>query len=269
MLTGTVAWLAAGMMFFAQRRPERVASTPFAPKLGAVEGLTLLLAVDGLFALFAAVQSACLFGGRLPVHGITYAEYARRGFFELLTVAVLSLVLLSAAQRLVKLETAGVRALFRGAGAAQVALVLLMLLGAVTRLQMYEEAYGYTEERLLAHALMPVLAALLVFRGVTLFWRPQRFGPAVLAAGLLYLALLNALNPEAQVARLNLARYAQTGTVDADYLATLGPDARPDLDDALPRLPERAAERLRNVPRPAPGGWAGWNLARARAEACH
>ena len=61
-------------------------------RLGAVEAATILLVVDALFAIFVTLQLAWLFGGRdtLAMTGLTYAEYARRGFFDLVIVAVLA-----------------------------------------------------------------------------------------------------------------------------------------------------------------------------------
>ena len=49
----------------------------------------MLLVLDLLFLAFVALQGAYLFGGQdtLAAGGMTYAEYARRGFFELLVAA--------------------------------------------------------------------------------------------------------------------------------------------------------------------------------------
>ena len=67
-------------------------SRPATPRLGVVESLTILVAVDVLFAVFVGLQLAYLFGGldTMAAGGITYADYARRGFFELVAVTCLS-----------------------------------------------------------------------------------------------------------------------------------------------------------------------------------
>ena len=57
----------------------------------------MLVVVDLLFLAFVLVQFRYLFGGAELVRGLTgmsYADYARRGFFELVAVAALSLPLL-------------------------------------------------------------------------------------------------------------------------------------------------------------------------------
>jgi hypothetical protein len=58
--------------------------------LGAIEAGVMLGLLDLLFLAFVAVQVRYFFGGSALVQattGLTYAEYARRGFFELVTVA--------------------------------------------------------------------------------------------------------------------------------------------------------------------------------------
>ena len=75
---------------------------------------------------------------------------------------------------------------------------------------------------------------------------------------LLGLALIN---PNGWVAEQNLARYADTGRLDVDYLAGLSADA-------APTLVELPADLRRCVLEPvAPDGFLGWNYGRAAARA--
>ena len=92
------AWLAAGILR-ALCRPDAAVDAAVAARharAGARSGV-VLAAVDLLFLAFVAVQFRYLFGGTelvREVTGLSYAEYARRGFFELVAVAALSLPLL-------------------------------------------------------------------------------------------------------------------------------------------------------------------------------
>jgi len=72
-------------------------------RLGVVEASIPLIAVDAVFAFFVVLQAAYLFGGldTLAASGMTYSEYARRGFFELIAVAGLAGLLLFNRLRLV------------------------------------------------------------------------------------------------------------------------------------------------------------------------
>ncbi|MHB8872605.1 MAG: DUF4153 domain-containing protein [Myxococcaceae bacterium] len=273
------AFLTAGLLGYALRRGPAPfaaarAALPHRQPLGFSEAFTLVAAVDALFLVFVGIQAAYLFGGvgGLQAQDFTYSEYARRGFFELLAVSVLTLLLLMALHRWVKVETRAREVLFHGASTAMVALVLVILASAVKRMALYEEVYGYTELRLYTHAFMFALAGVLSWRALTLWWRPELFPVGAFASALLLLAGLDLVNPDAFIARRNLERFAASRQLDAQYLAGLSADATPVLAGALGGLYPRDADVVRQSlanaeeqrqSRP----WQSFHLARARAHA--
>src|SRR6266513_2978097 len=131
--------------------------------LGVIPVATALGLVDLLFLVFVVIQVRYLFGGAeliATATGLTYAEYARRGFFELVTASALVLPLLTGADWLVRNESREHQRTFR-----QLALVLLLLLAVVmasafTRMRLYVSEYGLSEDRLYATAFMLYLAGL-------------------------------------------------------------------------------------------------------------
>ncbi len=247
--------------------------------IGAVEALTVLVSVDALFGSFMAIQGAYFFGGldTLERTGMTYAEYARRGFFELLAVAGLALGMLCALAVVARRETRGQRRAFNAASAAMIALVLGLLGSAFQRMLLYEQAYGYTQLRLYTHSFMVLLAIVLVlFLLALLRDRPRLFTSGGFVAALVYLAILNLANPDALIVRENVARYQASGAIDAYYLAGLSADAAPALADSLDALGgnaratiaralERQAAELAAAQ--AAQGWPSWHVGRARAVA--
>ena len=97
------AWFAAGLLSVATRgipdleRASLGASArtgPVAPAfaLGSTEALVILIVLDLVVGLFVSLQVAYLFGGQdtLVAAGMTYSDYARRGFFELVAAACLA-----------------------------------------------------------------------------------------------------------------------------------------------------------------------------------
>jgi hypothetical protein len=155
-----------------------------------------------------------------------------------------------------------------------IALVLAMLASAFSRMQLYEEAYGFTRLRVYTHSFMVWLAAaLLLFLLALLRDRPRWFSTGTLVAALLYVAALNIANPDALIVRLNVARFQESGKLDAEYLATLSADAAPALAAAMPSLSpaDRAAvaDALHNdridAASALSGGWPSWQWARWRA----
>jgi hypothetical protein len=279
------AWLSAGLLAFVVhgRAPasERELGTAWQrrPRLGAAEAVTVLVALDLLFAGFVALQATYLFGGgdTLAATGLTYAEYARRGFFELLAVALVVGALILALEAFVARRSRT----YLGAAIGLVILTLVVLASAFLRLRLYQDAYGWTELRfyvLAAIAWLAIGAVGAVYAIVT-----DRTG--WLLHGMLVLSVafglaFNFIGPVRFVAEQNVARALNPELVapggqyglDVWYLASLGDDAIPVLADALPRLEageredaELALEHRATELRGQDHAWQAWNLSRERA----
>lgn len=242
-----VAWLVAGGLVYALSRTPTTAETDLVAKLsrltwpvslGFIEVTILLVLVDLLFLVFVGIQFAYLFGGQanITVEGYTYADYARRGFFELLAVSLLTLGLIFTLHQLVRCEAPWQRRTFKGLSSLMVALVLVILASAFQRLLLYEIAYGYTELRLYSHVFMVWLAALFIWFLLTLWFQPSRFTLGVFVAALGFTITLNLLNPDAFIAQQNLARYQASGKLDVHYLTRLSDDVVPVLVLALDQV---------------------------------
>lgn len=114
---------------------------------------TLLISLILVYLLFTIVQFRYLFNSQLQ-SGFTYAEYARRGFFELLVVILLNLSILVIVLTLMKQHQQWKQQLTRGLLSTLVGFTGVMLISAFLRLMMYEEAFGFTFSRVLAHSFM-------------------------------------------------------------------------------------------------------------------
>jgi len=236
----------------------------------------LLAAVAALLWLFLALQLGYLFGNLPRAPGMTFAEYARRGFGELTVVASASVVLIILAERYG--QRGGHERILRILTFALIAAVLLLLGSAFHRVRLYEAAYGFTTARLYAQAYMTVVAAglLLLAREVAGGLDAGRlFRRSAAVATLLFVALIY-WNHEAWIARRNIDRFATTGKLDVAYLTSeLSPDAIPAIAERLPSLPEPVRSELYSAVRKryaahrdmAEGRWYEWNLARTRARA--
>jgi hypothetical protein len=218
----------------------------------------------GLFALFVAVQFATLFGSDdhvLATTGLTYAEYARSGFWQLLAVTVLALGVIVLGAR-----WAPPRAGRRGLLSALTVLTLVIVASALSRMWLYQEAYGFTVLRLLVLAceLWLGLGFVLVL-GSVLARRPRRPLRGMVVTGAAALLVLAVFDPERFVAEQNVARYAESGRIDVGYLTELSADAVP----VLAGLPEplRSCALGPIAARTNPGDdWRSTNLSRAQAQ---
>ncbi|MDQ3927556.1 MAG: DUF4173 domain-containing protein, partial [Chloroflexota bacterium] len=215
--------------------------------IGFIEASTLLVLVDLLFLSFGLIQFTYLFGGQnnITAEGFTYADYARRGFFELVAVSVLTLGLILGLHHLVPRTSRRQATIFNGLSSAMVGLVLVLLASAFWRMLLYQEAYGYTHLRLYVHIFEIWLALTFLWLLVTLWVMPNRFAIGSFVAAVGFLVTLNVANPDMLIAERNLDRYYTTGKLDVAYLAGLSEDAVPLLTQAADRVGGVEGELLR------------------------
>ncbi len=256
----TVAFLGA-----APPRWDVLAPGPARP-VRPLEWVIPITVLIGLFVTFVAVQVSVLLGGDdyvLRTAGLTYAEHARSGFGQLVVVTLLTLAVVAAAVRWAPRETAGQRRLLRGLLGALCLLALAVVVAALHRLHLYEEAFGFTRLRLFMNVFegwLGLLVVLVLLAGVRLraTWLPG----AVVATAAAALLGLAAINADGFVADRNVARFEATGKLDTAYLQGLSADAVP----AIARLPEPLRSCvLGGLVVDEDGGPGGWNYGRDRA----
>jgi hypothetical protein len=280
-LVVTVAWLSAGSFVLLMRSESGAAAPPLPRPIQAATALTLLIALDALFAAFVGIQIAYLFGGRdtIDAAGITYSAYGRRGFFELVAVSAIVSGLLFALDLLADR---------RGRAVVAAALVLVAFTGVIVasaafRMDLYQRAYGWSELRFHAFAGIGFLALVLaVLAWAIASGRMSLAAQPIVIAALLVALAVNAIGPSAFVARMNVARVVDPSglpadaerTLDVGYLRSLGDAAIPVLVDALPSLPPPDRARVEAVLRQElathptrPMAWEEWNWDRERAVA--
>jgi hypothetical protein len=270
-----LAWLVTGLLagLVLARFPADLELRP--PRAAIGDALVVALAlVLALFAAFLAVQARALAGGHAFVEaevGLSYAEYARQGFFQLLACAAIALPLLLGADWSVGPSHPRRRRVIVLCIALVVA-VLAVLASAARRMALYVEAYGLTELRVYAWAIMAWLAiAFLAFALAAARGSRERFALHALAAAGASVLALGFLNPPAAIVRYNLGRADRSESgFDARYAGSLGADAIPALLDGLASLAPGPRCEIARVLLAAsrPGGeedWRSFNVSRSRA----
>ena len=225
------------------------------------EWLAPVLVVDAVFLAFLVAQATAMFGGHDYLQrttGLSYAEYVHEGFGQLTVATMLTLIVVAWAAR----KAAPGRRRNFALGALS-GMTIVVVVSALYRMHLYEEAYGFTRLRLLVSVFegwLGVVVLLLVVAGAVggshwLVPVAVRLG----AASLLGLALVN---PDLYIAQHNIARSPGTVGVDWQYLGELSTDAYP----ALVRLPDEqfqcATQRSAEL---GDDDWLAWNLSREHA----
>ena len=284
LLAVAVGWVVAGALAFAaaeHAEGARPAGASEGWRIGTTEAVTVLSAVAAIFVLFVVLQGTYLFGGRdtLEASGISYAEYARRGFFELVAVAFLAGGLVIGAERVARHRT---RVLV-GMAMTLVVLTGVVIASSALRLRLYQEAYGWTELRFYVLATIILLAVGAISLMAALATNRVRWIGHVLIGAALAIGLgLNLIGPVRFISEQNVARVLDPNLVPPDgrsgldelYAISLDDDAIPSLVRVLPALEEgdptylaeslgRRLAKLRTED--GLNAWQAWNAGRAAA----
>ncbi|WP_100488757.1 DUF4153 domain-containing protein [Sporolactobacillus pectinivorans] len=226
------------------------ASTPFAKNNGfdPVIAMTFLSIINAIYVLFTLIQFSYLFGGfsfALPAN-FTYAEYARRGFFELIVVTLINFSILLFLLYFTKQDGKTINRMIRFLESLLVVCTLVMLVSAFVRMYLYEQMYGYTYLRVLTHAFMIFLFVLFIFTFYRVWKENVKLYKFYLLTAITAFVIINYMNIDVLITKFNIQRYDHTGKIDVDYLTSLSDDAIPEMTELLHAKDATTAGKIEN-----------------------
>lgn len=200
-----------------------------------VISITILSLINCVYLVFILIQFAYMFSplnNALPP-GFTYAEYARRGFFELLMVTLINFTLLLSSLKFTRKDGKLVARSVRILHSILVLSTIVILSSAYLRMSLYEASYGYTYLRILTHSFMIYLFILFLI-ALYKIWneRISLLKPYIVITIMAYV-ILNFANIDVLIAKNNINRYLETGKLDTNYLLNLSYDSIPVLVELL------------------------------------
>ena len=216
-------------LVYSLRHPRPLPQPAEKPRRGA-DGLIfalMLAAAAAVYLLFLAVQTAGIFGGAdyLAAKGLSYAEWARSGFFQMVRVTALNLVLLLSAVHWSRREGGAWRAV-RLLSAVLTAESLLLLLSAAVRMTLYVEAYGLSFKRLLTYWGMGMMALFLLAAARKVRRPDFRFCRAAFPLALAGWLVLHCVPLDYLTAKDQVDRYlsGESASLSVEYLVSLSYD---------------------------------------------
>lgn len=221
-------------------------------QLDRLEITAALGTLNVLFAAFVLVQLGWFFGGEPFLRertGLTVAEYARRGFFQMVGVVALVVPLL-VASRAMLVPGHALAKRHTMLALPLVGLLGVMIVSATLRLRLYVEYFGLSTDRLYPLAFMAWLGIVLVWLTLTVLRDfPRAFPAGAALSALATLGTLNVISPDRVVARVNVARdqraTSRATSLDVRYLAKLSGEAAGIATDAVLTMSATTPERLR------------------------
>lgn len=252
---------------------EKVPYKNIDPKLDVISVLTGLSLLNIVYGAFSYIQFAYLFGSifnQLP-EGFTYAEYARKGFFELIIVVIVNVAIVLVSLKFTKLAGGRTVQAFKILNCGLIISTFIMLFSSFFRMYLYEEIYGYTYLRVFTHEFMLMLFFIL---GVTLYkvWSNKlNLAKLYIVISLISYVLINYINVDVFIAQKNMERYYKTGNIDVTYLSEMSHDTTVYMKELTnspnPQISTEAQESIdmRKNLLAAENNWQSYNLSKERA----
>ena len=222
---------------------ECVAKIKSIQKAHVITTLTAVLPIIFIYVIFFISQWGyymSAFSGKLPV-GLSYAEYAREGFFQLCMVSFIKMIIIVFVQLFMNVEKPVVAKIKVGIVITYAICTLILIATAMSKMSLYIESYGLTQKRVYSSWLMIVLALLFVVAVVKQFAKKLNAVAVSCAVVVVMFAGLALSNVDGQIARYNVDRYLEGSleTVDVWAMRGLGDAAVPEMVRLIDELKAR------------------------------
>ncbi len=216
---------------------NRAIVKPAEYKFGNIEAGILLGTLNFLFLVFVIIQIKYLFAGQSAITnlGFTYAEYTHKGFAEMIFTALLSFGLIFGVEKYIEKKENSHAGFFKFLSGLMIVLLLVIMSSAFMRLNLYEQAYGFTLLRLLVQGFILWLAVIFLWLGYKIMFMANEytFTFGIFFSVIVFFFIFNLLNPDAFIAQKNIGQFAKQGKLDTLYLSELSADAVPEISSLL------------------------------------
>lgn len=184
---------------------------------------TLTTVLNIVYIIFGYIQIKSLLLHSVSSN-INYAEYARRGFFELMVVSLINISLILITR---KFETNDNRKEYKYVKVMNILMILLTIIiiaSSFIRMHMYEAAFGYTVLRLLVFVILITESILMIPTVMYIFNSEVNIVKYYMIIMLCSYIVINFMNFDYIIARRNVNRYYEVNDIDLDYLFNYGTD---------------------------------------------
>ncbi len=188
-----------------------------------VLAITFTSIISVIYFLFSIIQIVYLFAGNMTLpQNYTYAEYARQGFFQLLFVCAMNVVILLICVTLFK-ESKILNTIL----CIITICTYIMTASSAYRMYLYVSVYGFTFLRILVFFFLVVIAVLMIGILLMIFIPHFALFRYTMITLTVFTIILSYLHPDYLSAKYNAAH----GYCDYDYIMDLSVDSAPVIID--------------------------------------
>lgn len=184
----------------------------------------LFITLNIIYIIFDFIQIRSLIFHKISMD-ITYAEYARQGFFQLMFVSLINFVIILLHKKFNKKDIKFNKIM----SIIMIVLTSIIVVSSFMRMNMYEQAYGYTVLRLLVYIIL--ITELIIMIPTIIYVIKDKFNITkyyLIILTIIY-TIIGVLPLNYIIASRNIDKYYKDNKIDIDYLSNYNYDNLPVL----------------------------------------
>lgn len=209
---------------------KNVNNKTFNRTLNSTTIITILVSIILIYLVFTQVQVTHLYLNKALPFGVSFSEYARKGFFQLVFLVVVNLIMIISIKIKTDVKHSKSNNILNILYSVITILTINMGVAAIYKMNLYIGEFGYTRLRILVQAFTLFLCIALLLLLVFIWREKLLFKPIVVSAVAIYL-VLNFVNIDNFIAKENLKLINTRAEIDTWYLSTLSLDAKEAIDE--------------------------------------
>ena len=179
----------------------------------------IITTLNIIYLVFSIIQIKALI---VRDEYINYADYARQGFFQLMIISVINLImiLIAKSKSYKNNKFTNIMCLL------MILFTFILIVSSAIRMYFYEQAYGYTFLRLAVYFALLTEAILLIPTILYVLNKKKNLLKTYFSIIVTIYVIINLVNIDNIIASRNVTRYIETGKIDMVYIeSNTGTDA--------------------------------------------
>ena len=174
----------------------------------------MLTVLNVVYLVFCFTQIKVLF----TEQNIKYSEFARKGFFQLMIVSLINIVMILKANNKNLKETEKQEKYKKTMCIVMVIFTLIIIISAFARMTLYQQNYGYTRLRILVDYTLITEIILLIPTIIYILKNKIDLIKTYFVIIITMYCLVNFINIDKIIMKNNFNRYKETGYIDLNYI---------------------------------------------------
>lgn len=200
----------------------------------------LLVTILAVYTLFVIIQFTYLFAGSTLPDGLTYTEYARKGFFELLLLTGVNIVIILSVIKLTKAYSGKWLQCTKILCHYLCAITIVLLVSSFYRMLLYTNDDGLTRLRFFVMGFLGFEAIGLIITFIYIAKPNFNIVFVYMMIALSYYTVLNVVPSDRIIAKNQIDQYVREQREELEYIFTLSADAAPAMEYLIENTQDEA-----------------------------